>query len=54
MSSSRDNFFGALSHLGPVPDEALSPEPVDATFGVDDEDGTQHLTEPVALHCGDD
>ena len=26
---SRANFFGVLAHLGPVPDEALTPEPED-------------------------
>jgi antitoxin (DNA-binding transcriptional repressor) of toxin-antitoxin stability system len=33
----RASLFGALSHLGSVPDEAWSPEPVDAAYGFEDE-----------------
>jgi prevent-host-death family protein len=33
----RASLFGALSHLGPVPDEAWSPEPLDAAYGFEDE-----------------
>jgi prevent-host-death family protein len=36
----RSNFFGGLSHLGPVPDDALAPEPDDAYFGFEDQDDT--------------
>jgi prevent-host-death family protein len=28
-------LFGALAHLGPVPDAALEPEPLDALYGFD-------------------
>jgi prevent-host-death family protein len=33
----RASLFGALAHLGPVPDEAWSPEPLDAAYGFEDE-----------------
>jgi prevent-host-death family protein len=33
----RSNFFGALAHLGPVPDDALTPEPLDALYDFDDD-----------------
>jgi prevent-host-death family protein len=32
----RASLFGALSHLGPVTDEAWSPEPLDAAYGFED------------------
>jgi prevent-host-death family protein len=32
----RASLFGALAHLGPVPDEAWSPEPFDAAYGFED------------------
>ncbi len=34
---SRSHFFGALAHLGPVPDDAWLPEPSDALYGFEDE-----------------
>jgi prevent-host-death family protein len=34
--TSRASLFGALLHLGPVPDEAWSPEPLDAAYGFED------------------
>lgn len=32
----RASLFGVLSHLGPVPDDAWSPEPLDAAYGFED------------------
>lgn len=39
--ATRSAFFGALAHLGPVPPDALTPEPEDSAFDFD-------LSEPEA------
>jgi prevent-host-death family protein len=41
---SRSNFFGKLAHLGPVPLDALTPEPMDAWFS---EQGIAELEKPL-------
>lgn len=33
----RANLFGVLAHLGPVPEEALTPEPLDAQYDFEDD-----------------
>ena len=51
LSASRAYFFGGLAHLGPVPEDALSPEPSDAIYGFDDETdmGLRLVAEPDAV-----
>lgn len=40
----RSGFFGVLSHLGPVPDDALTPENDDSAFDfADDEPGREFM-----------
>ncbi|MCU0882942.1 MAG: type II toxin-antitoxin system prevent-host-death family antitoxin [Hyphomonadaceae bacterium] len=38
VAPARSGFFGVLSHLGPVPDEALTTEPADSDFDFAAED----------------
>jgi prevent-host-death family protein len=37
FTANRANFFGALAHLGPVPDDAVTPEPTDPLYGFEDD-----------------
>jgi prevent-host-death family protein len=47
--ATRAGFFGVLAHLGPVPEEALPPEPDDAVFGFEDEAAPlKRVAEPLA------
>lgn len=45
-SANRANFFGGLAHLGPVPEDALTPELLDAQFGFEDESPLRLVAEP--------
>jgi prevent-host-death family protein len=47
-NANRAGFFGALSHLGPVPVAALLPEPDDSwgDFGDEDEVSLKMVAEP--------
>jgi prevent-host-death family protein len=46
----RSSFFGVLAHLGPVLDDAWSPEPFDTLYDFADEDAVplQMVAEPSA------